>query len=87
MKYQLFFSIMGIICFFLIGLFSGRVIYYFHGAEMVYSHNIYSIGFGILSFIFLSIALKMLLKSYFKSSSHLQKNNQPYPLVKEDVDA
>ena len=87
MKAKLFFSIMGIICFFLVGWFSGHVRYYFHGAEMEYSHNIYSVGFGVLSFVFLSIALILLLKSYFKGSPKLESKNVPYSLAKEDFDA
>ena len=87
MKAKLFFSTIGLICFFLVGWFSGHVKYYFHGAEMEYSHNAYSVGFGVLSFVFLSIALILLLKSYFKDNSRLQNKNTPYPLAKEDFDA
>ncbi|MFD2168294.1 hypothetical protein ACFSJY_18700 [Thalassotalea euphylliae] len=87
MKAKLFFSIMGVICFFLIGWFSGHVRYYFHGAEMEYSHNIYSVSFGVLSFVFLSIALFLLVKSHIKSGSNTQIKNTPYSLAKENSDA
>lgn len=86
MKAKIFFSVMGIICFFLIGWFSGYIRYEFQGAKTFYSHNVYSVGFGILSFLFLSIALILLLKSYFKDNSSSDKQSEPYPLAKEDFD-